>query len=255
MKIVLLCGKGDSSLFMYNGIKNQFKIQAIIQEQKFSSKKLLKRRIKKLGVLRVVNQVFFQVLIPRVLLFFSIRRIKEIKNNYNLNNEPFLKNILNFVPSVNSEECLRLICTIKPDIIIVNGTRIISKKILNATNALFINTHVGITPEYRGVHGAYWALRNNDIENCGVTIHKIDAGIDTGDIILQDIILITNKDNFVTYPFIQIGKAIMMMKKVLESVEKEELKTYKKTNFTFSKLWYHPTFTGYLYYRILKRVK
>ena len=40
--------------------------------------------------------------------------------------------------------------------------------------------HAGITPQYRGVHGGYWAVVNNDPEHCGVTIHFVDKGIDTG---------------------------------------------------------------------------
>jgi hypothetical protein len=44
--------------------------------------------------------------------------------------------------------------------------------------ALFINTHTGITLQYR-VHGAYWVLVSNDKENCGVIVDKLDQGIDT----------------------------------------------------------------------------
>ena len=255
MKIIMLCGKGDSSLFMYNGIKDDFQIEAVIQEEKPSIKKLIKRRIKKLGIVKVLNQILFQVLIPKMLMFFSKERIEEIKNNSSLKNESVSKTILTEVTSVNSIECLNLIAEIRPDVIIVNGTRIISEKILISTNALFINTHVGITPEYRGVHGAYWALRNNDIENCGVTIHKVDAGIDTGDIISQENIKLTKKDNFVTYPFLQSSRAIDRIKKALKSIKKEELETYKKVKKSESKLWYHPTFTGYLYNRIFKGIK
>ena len=51
------------------------------------------------------------------------------------------------------------------DVIVVNGCRIISKKILNNVPAKFINTHEGITPKYRGIHGCYWALVNKDKEN------------------------------------------------------------------------------------------
>jgi folate-dependent phosphoribosylglycinamide formyltransferase PurN len=69
---------------------------------------------------------------------------------------------------------------INPDLVIVNGTRIISKKVLSSINSKFVNIHVGITPKYRGVHGTYWALVNNDVENSGVTVHFVDEGIDTG---------------------------------------------------------------------------
>jgi methionyl-tRNA formyltransferase len=41
----------------------------------------------------------------------------------------------------------------------------------SSINSKFVNIHVGITPKYRGVHGTYWALVNNDVENSGVTVH------------------------------------------------------------------------------------
>ena len=55
-----------------------------------------------------------------------------------------LKDKLIEEPSVNSDTCKSIIAKIKPDIIIVNGTRIISTKILNSTQAVFVNTHAGI---------------------------------------------------------------------------------------------------------------
>ena len=40
--------------------------------------------------------------------------------------------------------------------------------------------HPGICPHYRNAHGCFWALANNDRANVGMTLLKIDAGIDTG---------------------------------------------------------------------------
>jgi methionyl-tRNA formyltransferase len=40
--------------------------------------------------------------------------------------------------------------------------------------------HPGVCPEYRNAHGCFWALARNDLENVGMTLLKIDAGIDTG---------------------------------------------------------------------------
>jgi folate-dependent phosphoribosylglycinamide formyltransferase PurN len=59
----------------------------------------------------------------------------------------------------------------------------------SSINSKFVNIHVGITPKYRGVHGTYWALVNNDVENSGVTVHFVDEGIDTGNIINQAIVV------------------------------------------------------------------
>lgn len=55
----------------------------------------------------------------------------------------------------------------------------------------FVNLHNGPLPKYRGVNPVNWALKNNEREH-GVTLHDIDQGIDTGDILDQEIFDIHN---------------------------------------------------------------
>jgi folate-dependent phosphoribosylglycinamide formyltransferase PurN len=254
MKIVILGGNSKSTFFLYNKIKLKYPIEKIIIEKGNSKIKFLKSRIKKLGFVKVFNQILFRMFIPPFLKMVSLYRIKEIINEFDLdetlvNNE----NILN-IDSVNSELCREYLISIKPDLVIVNGTSIIAEKTLKCIKSLFINTHVGITPEYRGVHGAYWALVNSDAENCGVTIHKVDTGIDTGEIIYQEKINLSNKDNFVTYPYIQNGLGIKLIERAIDDFYKNEIKYYQKTNVN-SKLYSHPTFSEYIYNLIFKNVK
>ena len=252
-KIVILAGKGDTTLFMYNGLKDEFQIDKVIVEQPINRMTFIRRRIKKLGIITVFGQIIFQLFYVKLLQLMSKKRILEIIKENDLSDSPIPNNVLIEVPSVNSEECRVSLQKLNPDIIIVNGTRIIGKKTLNCINATFVNTHVGITPKYRGVHGGYWALVNNDVDNCGVTVHLIDTGIDTGGILYQDKIEITKKDNFTTYTYIQIAKGIQLMKKALNDLINDNISIINKKS--DSKLWTHPTIWGYLYTRIKKGVK
>jgi methionyl-tRNA formyltransferase len=136
---------------------------------------------------------------------------------------------------------------------VVHGTRIISKKVLQSVNVPFINIHAGITPRYRGSHGAYWALANNDKENCGVTVHLVDAGIDTGNILFQENIPITAKDNFATYGYLQLAVGLKLLQKALNELFEGKMEV--KKNDLDSALWHHPTLWGYLCKRISKAVK
>lgn len=148
---------------------------------------------------------------------------------------------------------MKLLQKIAPDAIVVIGTRIISREVLNSIPAKFINIHAGITPKYRNVHGAYWAVVNNDYDNCGVTVHLVDPGIDTGSIIYQQTIKIKKEDNFVTYPFLQLAEGIILLKQALKNIFEEKL--VLKKGMQESKLWYHPTILQYLYYRIVHNKK
>ena len=253
-KIIMLTGGSESSIYMYNALKKEFNISKIVLEGKEDKKKFLKRRIKRLGIMRVIGQVLFQLVIPPLQRKFSQNRIEEIKTKYGLDDEPFHNSEIKRFISVNSEECIDFLTAEEPDIVIVNGTRIISKKVLNSVNGNFINTHMGITPRYRGVHGGYWAIANNDKENCGVTVHLVDSGIDTGAILYQQIIGTTYDDNFSTYTYLQIGEGIKLMKKAISAATNKELKSHL-VHSEFSKLWYHPTIWYYFYRWIFSGVK
>tara|TARA_B100000768_G_scaffold180070_1_gene199144 strand:+ start:3570 stop:4334 length:765 start_codon:yes stop_codon:yes gene_type:complete len=254
MKILMLTGKGESSLFIYNALKKNYNIDKVIIEDSVSTKRLIRSRIKKLGFFKVANQLIFQLTISKFLKISSIKRIKKLKKKYNFSTQIVKDSVLIKVSSVNDIESIAAIKKINPDIIIINGTRIISTKVLDCTSAIFINTHVGITPQYRGVHGGYWSLVCNDEKNCGVTIHKVDKGIDTGDIIYQNNITITKQDNFSTYPYLQYGIAIPLLKSALNDIINNNLRTFKKDKLK-SNLYYHPTIWGYLYNRIFNGIK
>jgi len=245
MKLVFLAGKGESTIFMYNALKTDFLIEKVLIEERVPSKQLIKRRIKRLGLPKVINQLLFQIIISKGLKFFSKKRISHLKKNHKLSSESIPKDKILNIPSVNDDLCLEALKKLDPDVVIVNGTRIISKRILQSINGIFINSHVGITPQYRGVHGAYWALINNDAKNCGVTIHLVDSGIDTGSILKQATIFPEKKDNFITYPYHQYGVTTKLMKEVLSSFQNKNLRPFKKDNVE-SNLYYHPTFTGYV---------
>ena len=103
---------------------------------------------------------------------------------------------------------------------------------------------MGVTPKYRGVHGGYWALAMNDNENCGVTVHIVDQGIDTGGVLYQGLIHANESDNFNTYPIHQIAKAIPLMKTALDDVKNNCINI--KDGIHPSRLWYHPTILEYI---------
>ena len=239
----MLVGKGESSRIVYNSLSRDFDIKMVIEDTSISKKAFLKRRVKKIGYLKVFGQILFMIY-NKLLLKKSKDRIESIKTENRLNSNFYPKKLFKKVESINNKETIDILLKNKPDIVIVNGTRILSKKVLNAVDAIFINTHVGITPAYRGVHGGYWSLVNRDYENCGVTVHLVDEGIDTGGIIYQDLIEINGLDNFNTYPYLQIAKAIPLLKQAIKDVIKGCIKI-KEIPVSSSVLYSHPTLLEY----------
>jgi methionyl-tRNA formyltransferase len=226
----------------------------VIEEKPIRGFALAKRRFKKLGFFRVSSQIAFSFMVVPFLSFSGKKRVSELIKKYGFKDDKIPSEKIKRVETVNDEASIALLKEWDPAIVLVSGTRIISKKVLDACPAVFINMHAGITPQYRGVHGGYWAIANKDEENFGVTIHRVDKGIDTGEVLYQQRIKITSADNYTTYPYLQLGEGLPLMKKAVADVFSAGLKpiVVPKEN---SRLWYHPTLWQYFFYKTKKNKK
>ncbi|CAB3760007.1 Methionyl-tRNA formyltransferase [Paraburkholderia solisilvae] len=83
---------------------------------------------------------------------------------------------------INQREVVSLLGERAPDVTIVICTSILSRRTLDAANTT-VNIHGGFLPWYRGNHCFFFALYERAFERIGSTIHFVDAGVDTGDII------------------------------------------------------------------------
>jgi methionyl-tRNA formyltransferase len=73
----------------------------------------------------------------------------------------------------------------EPEIIVVAAYgQILPQSILDLPRFGCVNVHTSLLPKYRGAAPIQWAILNNDTET-GVTIMKMSAGLDTGDILSQ----------------------------------------------------------------------
>lgn len=255
-KILLLATSSRSTNIFYHSVNDNYQINKVIIENKENKILFIKRRIKKIGFLKVLDQLLFSLIVYKILSYFSKKRYNNlIKKNNLIEKSIDVKKITN-VNSINSTSSIELIKNYSPDIILLSGTRILSKELLESTSALILNIHAGITPYFRGVHGAYWAIFNNNKNLAGVTLHRVDSGIDTGKVIDQRVIKISSNDNFSTYPILQLFLGLDILKDFLNFycyninynplILKSDLK---------SKLWYHPGMIQYLYNRFVNGIK
>lgn len=253
-RVLLLSADDETSHIVYHELKKSCDIVGVIIDVPVSKKKFLRKRIHRLGFMKVVDQVFYKMLIDPILKRISEKRVNGIIRENGLNIAPFNRRDILFTGSANSRQVVDLLREIKPGLVIVNGTRILREEVLGAVPAGFINIHTGITPLYRGVHGGYWALVNKDAGNAGVTVHFVDKGIDTGSIIAQQKIFPTPADNIRTYPYLQYAAAIPLLQKAID-LYFSGIRTIIPAPEGESHLYFHPTFTGYLYNLLINHVK
>ena len=84
------------------------------------------------------------------------------------------------VRSPNSAESEAFIREARPDIIIALCKNILAARIFELARAGTFVFHPGICPEYRNAHGCFWALTRRDLDRVGMTVLRIDRGVDTG---------------------------------------------------------------------------
>jgi len=74
---------------------------------------------------------------------------------------------------------------LQPDLFMAVGYMLqLGPKLLGVPRIVAANFHASLLPAYRGKHPVFWALRNGEPE-CGLTVHEMSAGLDTGAIIFQ----------------------------------------------------------------------
>ncbi|WP_027420913.1 formyl transferase [Crocinitomix catalasitica] len=237
-KALIIAQAGLTTDLLHTTVAKHFDAVEIVLEASESKKTILKRRIKKLGLSKVIGQVLF-MLFAHPFIPKRKDRIKAILKDYNIQHQPLPIQQYQ-VNSVHDAALIEHIKKIDPDIIFINGTRIIKAKVLSATQAKFVNIHVGITPSYRGVHGGFWAIKNGRTDLFGTTLHLVDTGIDTGAIIDQIILTPTKVDNFKTYPILQYCGGLKLIEKHVEALQTNNIQP-KSSLSEESHLYYHPT--------------
>jgi folate-dependent phosphoribosylglycinamide formyltransferase PurN len=231
---------------VYNYLIKYFDIDTVVFEKPIPRKKQFLNRAKRLGYFNAMSQVIFFLCIAPLIKRFTQKRKAEIFRQFDLNESSPPAQKVKRIRYVNTDEGRSLLKQLKPDLIIVNGTRIISKKTLESVPATFINIHTGITPAFRGVHGGYWAVAKGKKELFGTTIHYVDTGVDTGSIIEQVFIDPPKKDNFYTYPYLQYATVLPALKRVIQSfIDGDKPPTKPPVTFD-SELWFHPTIFQWL---------
>ncbi len=253
---MLLAGEGQSSNAVYHALVREFGPVTVIQEPDLSWWFLVRRRLRRLGYREVAGQVLFSLLVVPVLRLRGKDRIAAIIRRGGMDVSPIDGPVLE-VASVNSDEVKTALQAANPAVVVVNGTRIISKDILGCVPAPFINLHAGITPQYRGVHGGYWALAEGRPELVGTTVHVVDQGVDTGPILAQATFTVERDDSFVTYPYLHLAAGIpLLIECVRDLLEgKEPTPRTSLGGDQASRLRSHPTMWGYLGRRIKRSVR
>lgn len=98
--------------------------------------------------------------------------------------------------SINDKQYVEKIARLKPDVIAVMGTSLLRKPIIAIPKLGILNMHTGLSPYYRGGFTNLWPIINKEPQYCGVTIHQLTPGIDSGGILYHGLPNIEERDSF-----------------------------------------------------------
>ena len=98
----------------------------------------------------------------------------------------------------------------------------------NFKTSKLYNIHFSLLPKYKGMHTTAWPILNGDFET-GVTLHKIDNGIDTGSIISKLKFPININDNAEKVFLNYLKYGLILFKKKIHQIIKGQYKTKKQS--------------------------
>lgn len=242
-QVVLLTTRGDLCTIVANGLASRLGRLTVIEEAPETTGQVMRRRLRLCGPVEVAGQLMLG-LARKLGARARQARMKEIWRERGLDPVPAPSIPVHRVASVNSEAARDLLRRLAPDVVAVYSTRIIGAATLSCVEAPFINYHAGINPKYRGQHPGYWARACGDDDNCGVTIHLVDRGVDTGAVLYQARTTFDRADTIGTYQHVQTAVALPLFARAIEDALTGRLAPH--TVDLPSQLWFPPTLWSYM---------
>lgn len=153
----------------------------VLQETGGRKWKRVRREIRRSGLFRfadvVAFRVFYRLFLRRKDASWEAGYSRELAARYPPLDEavPVLR-----TDTPNSDQAVEFIRRLGPDMMIARCKTILQPRVFSLAKKGTFVMHPGIVPEYRNSHGCFWALSNREVDKVGMTLLRIDEGVDTG---------------------------------------------------------------------------
>lgn len=115
------------------------------------------------------------------LLRLALRKVRLVRSSRTKDSRAYP---IHHVSDFHGSDCLTLMRDLRPDLAIIDGTYILEPRLFEIPRLGSINLHCGKVPEYRGAPPVFWELYDG-VEQVGVTVHRVTAGVDQGPVLLE----------------------------------------------------------------------
>jgi folate-dependent phosphoribosylglycinamide formyltransferase PurN len=153
----------------------------LIQEGSQQLRRRVRRELKRVGIVRFLDVLAFRFFYS-LLLRDKDRRweAEEVQKKCRIYPDVTSQTQILDTVSPNTPETEAFIKQLQPDIVLARCKVILKESIFSIPAKGTLVMHPGICPEYRNAHGCFWALSNGDTSKVGMTLLRVDKGIDTG---------------------------------------------------------------------------
>ncbi|URK87531.1 formyl transferase [Rhizobium sp. RCAM05350] len=241
--ILVVTAGGRNPQVLINALRARFANVTVLLEQPESKSVFLKRRIRKLGLVTAVGQ-FATMVASKFGKRFTEKRATEILRQHDVDDHENLAVPVIAIDSINTPSAVEHIRALNPAVVFLVSCRMLSASTLAALPCPVINFHAGINPQYRGLMGDIGRVENDEA-NFGATVHLVDAGVDTGDILYQSRMTPSKSDTMHTYPLLQTAASIGIAMRAVDDALSGNLKPLPANG--NSRQWYHPPIWTWLW--------
>jgi methionyl-tRNA formyltransferase len=243
-RIAVLTTGGGAPAPIVNALAAAFDDHRVFIEPPESKALFLKRRARRIGWMATAHQFPIMVM-GKFAKRFVQTRYREIEDQFHCSFSLDAGVKRQVVTSGNGDDFTTALRDFAPDALMLAGSRMLTKKTLAQITCPVVNFHAGINPKYRGLNGGYWAVVNNDLANYGTTVHYVDAGVDTGDVIAQARFDPSGKDTILTHQHFLSAASASYCVETLRNVLTGDAASIDPD--LLSAQYYHPSLTAYIY--------
>lgn len=130
--------------------------------------------------------------------------------------------------NVNTQDSLEYLKKLGADLfVVVSFGQILRSQLLDIPRIYPVNVHASLLPKYRGAAPVNWALANGEKET-GVTIIRMNEGMDEGEIILKDPVLIEDGEDAITLSEKLSKKGTELLLNAIDLIEKNTVSFIKQ---------------------------
>jgi hypothetical protein len=182
----------------------------VIHEPAGRTRRRIRREIERVGRLRFADVVAFRLYYRLVLArrdsVWEREEVERLAARFPTPSAPRRLDVEN----PNGAEAVAFLQELQPDLLLARCRSLLSADVFSVARHGTYVLHPGIAPEYRNSHGCFWALARRDLDRVGLTMLRIDAGVDTGPVY-----------GYFSYPYDELRESHVVIQKrmVLENLD------------------------------------